>query len=69
MQLAIHYPNFVLAGGSESIAPTLAATARAAEDGGCSNFTVMDHWFQIEQIGEPQEPMLEGYTALGFIAA
>ena len=28
----------------------------------------MDHYFQMEQLGGPAEPMLEGYTALGFLA-
>ena len=45
--------------------PTLAATARAAEEGGCSVFTLMDHWFQMETFASSQDPMLEGYTALG----
>jgi F420-dependent oxidoreductase-like protein len=69
MKLAIHYPNFTLPGGPEAIAPTLAATAKAAEAGGCSQFTLMDHWFQMESIGVSEDPMLEGYTALGFLAA
>jgi len=68
MKLAIHYPNFTLPGGPKSLAPTLAATARAAEDGGCSTFTLMDHWFQMESRATSQDPMLEGYTSLGFLA-
>jgi F420-dependent oxidoreductase-like protein len=28
----------------------------------------MDHWFQMEMLGGPPEPMLEGYTSLGFLA-
>ena len=31
MKLSIHFPNFSLPGGEQAIAPTLAATARAAE--------------------------------------
>jgi F420-dependent oxidoreductase-like protein len=69
LKLAIHNPSFNYAGGPESIAPTLAATARAAEDGGADQYTLMDHWFQIPPIGPHTMPMLEGYTALGFIAA
>jgi F420-dependent oxidoreductase-like protein len=69
LKLAIHNPSFTYPGGPENIAPTLAATARAAEDGGADQFTLMDHWFQIAPIGSPEEPMLEGYTALGFVAA
>jgi F420-dependent oxidoreductase-like protein len=68
MELGIHYANFTLPGGPEALGPTLAATARAAEEGGCSTFTLMDHWFQMESIGVSEDPMLEGYTSLGFLA-
>jgi F420-dependent oxidoreductase-like protein len=69
LKLAIHNPNFTYGGGPENIAPTLAATARAAEEGGADQFTLMDHWFQIPPVGAHTEPMLEGYTSLGYIAA
>ncbi|UTI62833.1 LLM class F420-dependent oxidoreductase [Paraconexibacter antarcticus] len=68
MELAVHFPNFTLPGGPEALGPALAATARAAEDGGASTFTLMDHWFQMESIGRSEDPMLEGYTSLGFLA-
>ncbi|MDQ2786014.1 MAG: LLM class F420-dependent oxidoreductase [Chloroflexota bacterium] len=68
MQLGIHYANFTLPGGPEAIGVTLAATAKAAEEGGCTSFTLMDHWFQMEQFATAQDPMLEGYTSLGFLA-
>ena len=29
----------------------------------------MDHWFQMEQMAPATDPMLEGYTSLGFVAA
>ena len=69
MELGIHFANFTLPGGEEALAPALAATARAAEDAGCSAFTLVDHWFQVEGFATPQDPMLEGYTSLGFVAA
>jgi F420-dependent oxidoreductase-like protein len=69
MELGIHFANFTLPGGAGAVAPTLAATARAAEDAGCSAFTLVDHWFQVEGFATPQDPMLEGYTSLGFVAA
>ena len=28
----------------------------------------MDHFFQIEVVGAAEEPMLEGYSALNFVA-
>jgi F420-dependent oxidoreductase-like protein len=68
MQLGIHFANFTFPGGPENLGPTLAAAATAAEEGGCSTFTVMDHWFQMEQWATAQDPMLEAYTALGFVA-
>jgi F420-dependent oxidoreductase-like protein len=68
MELGIHFANFTLPGGAEALAPTLAATARAAEDAGCSTFTLMDHWFQMETFATSQDPMLEGYTSLGYLA-
>jgi F420-dependent oxidoreductase-like protein len=68
MKLAIHFPNFTLPGQPDTLASVLSATARAAEDGGCSTFTVMDHWFQMEELATAQDPMLEGYTTLGFLA-
>ncbi len=68
MQLGIHFANFTLPGGPERLADTLSATARAAEDGGCSTFTLMDHWFQMEHLATARDPMLEGYTSLGYLA-
>src|SRR3954447_20388905 len=68
MELGIHYANFTYPGGAQRAAPTLLDTARAAEEIGCTNFTLMDHFFQLEGLGGALEPMLEGYTALGFVA-
>ena len=68
VKLGIHFVNFTLPGGAQALAPTLAATARAAEQGGCAKFTLMDHWFQMEQFATAHDPMLEGYTSLGFLA-
>ena len=68
MRVGIHFVNFSLPGGPEALGPTLATTARIAEDGGVSVFTVMDHWFQMEMMATSEDPMLEGYTSLGFLA-
>ncbi|MFJ6217100.1 LLM class F420-dependent oxidoreductase [Streptomyces sp. NPDC092296] len=68
MKLAIHFPNFTLPGEPQSLPAVLTATARAAEQGGCAAFTLMDHWFQMEARAPAQDPMLEGYTSLGFLA-
>ena len=68
MRLGIHVANFTLPGGPAALAGTLAATARAADQGGAHTLTLMDHYFQMESLATAQDPMLEGYTALGFLA-
>ena len=60
MQVGIHFVNFSLPGAPASLATTLAATARTAEDGGVSVFSLMDHWFQMEIRAPAEAPMLEG---------
>ena len=68
MKLAVHCANLSWPGGPEALGPTLSAVARTADQGGISTLTMMDHWFQMEYLGGPAEPMLEGYTSLGFLA-
>jgi F420-dependent oxidoreductase-like protein len=69
MKLGLQIPSFTWPGGSEGISPTLTRIAQAAEQAGFSSLWVMDHFFQIEMIGKPQEPMLEAYSTLNFLAA
>jgi F420-dependent oxidoreductase-like protein len=68
MQLGVHFINFTLPGGPERLGRTLTDTARAAEDHGCTKFTLPDHYFQVESVSTVRDPMLEGYTVLGFLA-
>ncbi|HEY0952568.1 LLM class F420-dependent oxidoreductase [Nocardioides sp.] len=68
MRTGIHYANFSHPEWRTRLTDRLAETARIADDGGVSLFTVMDHYFQMEQLGGPAEPMLEGYTTLGYLA-
>lgn len=68
MRTGIHVANFVQPGGAESLAATLADAAGTAEEGGVAVLTLMDHWFQMEAFAPPTDPMLEGYTTLGFLA-
>ena len=49
--------------------PTLSRIGMAAEEAGFSSLWVMDHFFQIEMIGKPEEPMLEAYGTLSYLAA
>jgi F420-dependent oxidoreductase-like protein len=67
MELGVHFIDF-LPGDAAQLGPTLAAAARAAELGGATMFTLADHFFQMENLGRAEEPFLEGYTSLGFLA-
>jgi F420-dependent oxidoreductase-like protein len=69
VDLGLHYWTFSTPTVQAAIAPTLAETARIAEDGGIASFTVMDHYFQMEQVGTADEPMMEAYTTLSYVAA
>lgn len=69
MRLGVHYAGFSHPQWESRLVERLAATARVADEGGVEWFTVMDHWFQMEDLGGPAEPMLEGYTTLGYLAA
>jgi F420-dependent oxidoreductase-like protein len=69
MRLGLHYWTYSTPPEPARIAPTLAETARVAEQAGFATFTVMDHWFQMEHAGSAAEPMLEAYTTLGHVAA
>jgi F420-dependent oxidoreductase-like protein len=69
MQLDIHVPRFTWPGGPASVGATLTTLAQTAETVGVRTLSVMDHWFQMEMMWPAEEPMLEGYTTLGFVAA
>ena len=68
MRVGVHLVSFTLPGGPPSIGPTLAAVGRAAEDAGVDNLSLMDHYLQLEMMGAADQPMLEGYTGLGYLA-
>ena len=67
MELGIHFIDF-RPGDPADQGPTLVATAKAAEDAGATMFTLADHLFQMEGLGRAEDPFLEGYTSLGFLA-
>ena len=69
MRVGVHYANFTHPAWESRLRERLTETARVADEGGAAWFTVMDHWFQMEGLGGPAEPMLEGYTTLGYLAA
>src|SRR5690349_21887871 len=68
MKLGLHYANFSHPDWQHTLEDRLTESVRIADEGGVDLVTVMDHWFQMENIGGPTEPMLEGYTTLGYLA-
>jgi F420-dependent oxidoreductase-like protein len=69
MKVGLQISSFTWPGGPEAIGPTLARIVRDADDAGFDSIWVMDHFFQIRGVGRIEEPMLEGMTTLGFMAA
>ncbi|KAA0024394.1 LLM class F420-dependent oxidoreductase [Antrihabitans cavernicola] len=61
-------PNFSYSGSATELFPTVIAQAREAEAAGFDTAFVMDHFYQLPGIGEPEEPMLESYSALSGLA-
>ena len=71
MRLGLQLPSYTYPGGTAAIRPRLTEIAGAAEAAGFASLWVMDHWFQLPEEsgwGGPEEPMLEAYTTLGFLA-
>ncbi len=68
LDFGLHVTNFTWPGGPSELGARLAAIARAAEEAGFAYLSVMDHFFQIPQIGRRWDEMLDSWTTLGFIA-
>ena len=68
MKIGLQVSSFTWPGGPEAIAPTLARIARTADEAGFDSIWVMDHFFQIRGNGPSTDPMLEGWTTLGYLA-
>jgi F420-dependent oxidoreductase-like protein len=67
MDTGLHVASFTWS--SDAPADTLAEVATIADQGGFASLHVMDHLFQLDMMGDAAEPMLEGYTTLGYLAA
>ena len=69
MHIGLQIPSFKYPGGTAEIRSKLKDIVTTAEEAGFYSLWVMDHFFQIEMIGKPEEPMLEGYSVLSFLAS
>jgi F420-dependent oxidoreductase-like protein len=71
MRLGLQLPSFSFPGGTPELRGHLVDIAQAAEGAGFESLWVMDHLFQLPPDtgwGGPEEPMLEAYSTLGFLA-
>ncbi len=68
MKFGIQHPNYSYDGRGAEIVETLKKLVTRAESLGYDSFWVMDHFHQIPHVGEPHEPMLEGWTTQSVVA-
>lgn len=69
MKIGLQITRFNWPGSPENIGPTLAQIAQTADEA-FDSLWVMDHFFQIDPgIGRYDDPMLEAYSALNYLAA
>jgi F420-dependent oxidoreductase-like protein len=76
MQFGLQHPNFSFDydgqrndADTSQIADFLKKLITKAENSGFDSFWVMDHFHQIQFVGRPEEPMLEGWTVISMLAA
>ena len=69
MKLGLQIVRFDWPGSPANIGVKLSEIARSAEEAGFASLWVMDHFFQIRMVGPAEDPMLEAYTTLAYMAA
>ena len=68
-RLGYQIPNFTYPDTTpDQIFGRVVDQAKAAEDAGFDRVFVMDHFYQLPGLGEPEEPMFECYTMLAALA-
>src|SRR3954463_1977311 len=68
LRIGLQIPDFTWPEGPSRLGANLAEVARTADSAGFNRIAVMDHVFQIRNVGPPEHDMLEAYTTLGFLA-
>jgi F420-dependent oxidoreductase-like protein len=71
MQFGLQHPNFSFdydGQDTSQIVDSLKNLVTKAESSGFDSFWVMDHFHQIQFVGKPEEPMLEGWTVISVLA-
>ena len=68
-RLGYQIPNFTYPDVAEAdIFDAVVTQARTAEEAGFDRVLVMDHFYQLPGLGEPDEPMFECYSMLSALA-
>ena len=68
-RFGLQLPNFTLGGEAGELFPRFLRLATAGEEAGFASLWVMDHLYQLPDLGGADQPMLEAYTLLGALAA
>ena len=68
MKFGVQHPSFSFDGDGTQMINSLSGLATAAESFGFDSFWVMDHFHQIQMVGLPEEPMLEGWATISVLA-
>jgi hypothetical protein len=58
MEVGVHFFDQTLSGSPRALRSHLRDTADAAEEAGCTMFTCMDQYFQMEAFTRAEDPML-----------
>lgn len=68
IRLGLQIPNFSYGRPVTDLFPAVKAQVQEAEAAGFDTVFLMDHFYQLPNIGKPDEPILEAYTTLGALA-
>ncbi|HBY96660.1 MAG TPA: LLM class F420-dependent oxidoreductase [Chloroflexi bacterium] len=69
MRVGLQLPRFDWPGGPRELRSRLSEIGHAADALGFASLWMMDHFFQLEQLGPVEDPMLESYSTLAYLAA
>jgi len=68
VKFGLQHPSFSFDGHGAQIADSLKQLVLRAESSGFDSFWAMDHFHQIQFVGAPDEPMLEGWTTIAALS-
>ena len=70
IRMGLQIPNFTYPGvGPDELFERIATIATTAEASGFDSVWVMDHFYQLPMLGQPNQEMFEAYTLLTALAA